>query len=50
MTEPLHVPATVLTTLMSVIVSVANSMTEDQQLAKLISNVRTFHVFFASIA
>ena len=31
--------ATVLTTMMSLIVSVANGMTEDQQLAKLISNV-----------
>jgi hypothetical protein len=31
--------ATVLTTLMSLIVSVANGMTDDQQLAKLISNV-----------
>ena len=31
--------ATVLTTLMSLIVSVANGMTEDQQMAKMISNV-----------
>ncbi len=31
--------ATILTTMMSLIVSVANGMTEDQQLAKMISNV-----------